>query len=160
MDELKKKEEEDRKALEEELRRKSALTSITKVIQKVRAATPETFDDLKKELDVVFAQELRHTGTQLQQLIYEKEKALEAARKGVEKIKMTRNCQAKVQAAAFVKKPPLSAHELLGSLPQVRAPTMIPKQTVMQTLAPAFFKVPPPTPPSQHGHGSLSKPPE
>merc|ERR1712129_138604 len=84
MGDLKKTEEAEKAKLEEELRRKSALAAIMKALQNMRCATPESFEELKQKLSVIYAQELRHTKQDLQALIYEKEKAIEAASKNVE----------------------------------------------------------------------------
>merc|ERR1712204_165929 len=73
LEDLKKTEEVEKAKLEEELRRKSALTAIMKALQNMRCATPESFEELKQKLSVIYAQELRHTKQDLQALIYEKE---------------------------------------------------------------------------------------
>merc|ERR1712129_95754 len=167
MGDLKKTEEAEKAKLEEELRRKSALAAIMKALQNMRCATPESFEELKQKLSVIYAQELRHTKQDLQALIYEKEKAIEAARKNVEQIKLARsNAQtlAQVAQAAFVKKTAFSANDPFKqkAAPPMRPfasiPAMIPKQSILpQTLAPAFFKVPPPRP-SQQTCSSASQP--
>jgi len=156
LEDLKKAEEQEKARLEEELRRKNALTAIMKALQNMRCATPESFEELKQKLNIIYAQELRHTKQDLQALVYEKEKALETARKNVEQIKIARSNAQTLAHAASVKKASFSGNGLLkpGANPLVRpfalAPAAIPKQTMMpQTLAPAFFKVPPPTPGQQ-----------
>jgi len=90
MEEMRRKEEEDRRHREEDQKRQAAKATIMQAVEKMRTATPETFDGLKKELDEVYGRELKNTGAPVQQLIYEKEKSLEAARKNVEKIKIQR----------------------------------------------------------------------
>lgn len=153
LEDLKKAEEAEKARLEEELRRKSALTAIMKALQNMRCATPESFEELKKNLNIIYAQELRHTKQDLQALIYEKEKAIEAARKNVEQIRIARSNAQTLAQHAFVKKAAFSGNDLFKPRstapmrPFARVPAMIPKQSILpQTLAPAFFKVPPPTP--------------
>lgn len=96
-EEAKKKREEDAKKREEEAKKKKeaedkkraeqkALLAIRKVIQKVRLATPENFEELNKELQDVLSLELENTGSQRQKMSEETEKGLEMARKRIEQI--------------------------------------------------------------------------
>lgn len=86
-----------RQQAEEERQKKivegNATSAIMKVIQKVRVATPETFADLKKDLDDVLTKELVNSGSQRQKMIEEVDKSLEQAKKCIEKIKLFRSNQ-------------------------------------------------------------------
>lgn len=89
LEEQKRKEEEMRKRQEVEAMRKieqKSTLAIRRVIQKVRAATPETFDELNKELQEVTTAELETCGSQKQRIVEESEKGLEMARKRIEQI--------------------------------------------------------------------------
>lgn len=96
-EELKRKREEDQRKKEEEIRRKKELEekrrseqkatlSIRRVIQKVRVATPDLFDDLQIELEEILKTELENTGAQQARMREEADKGLEQARKRIEQI--------------------------------------------------------------------------
>merc|ERR1712045_264042 len=76
MGEIKRKKEIEEKRRQEQ---KSTL-AIRRVIQKVRIATPDNFDELKKELEEVLNLELQNTGSQQQRMTEESDKGLEQAR--------------------------------------------------------------------------------
>uniref|UniRef100_A0A7S4VTL2 EF-hand domain-containing protein n=1 Tax=Alexandrium monilatum TaxID=311494 RepID=A0A7S4VTL2_9DINO len=76
-----------RKEAEERRRQEQKATlAIRRVIQKVRMATPENFDELQKELQEVLQQELEKTGGQKQRMTDESDKGLEQARKRIEQV--------------------------------------------------------------------------
>lgn len=96
-EEMKKKREEEQKRKDEDMKRKKeveekrrveqkATLAIRRVIQKVRLANPETFDELNKELQEVTTAEMANTGSQLAKIKEEAEKSLEQAKKRVEQI--------------------------------------------------------------------------
>lgn len=76
-----------RKELEEKRRQEQKATlAIRRVIQKVRVATPDNFDELQKELQDEMAKEMESTGSQKQRMMEECEKGLEQARKRIEQL--------------------------------------------------------------------------
>eukprot|EP00928_Gymnodinium_smaydae_P018940 TRINITY_DN17215_c0_g4_i3.p1 TRINITY_DN17215_c0_g4~~TRINITY_DN17215_c0_g4_i3.p1 ORF type:complete len:1055 (+),score=289.79 TRINITY_DN17215_c0_g4_i3:128-3292(+) len=88
-DEAKKREEEQKrkKDFEEKRRQEQKSTlSIRRVIQKVRGATPDNFEELHQELKDVMEAELPHAGTQKQRLVEESEKGMEQAKKRIEQL--------------------------------------------------------------------------
>jgi len=96
--------EERAREAEETKRRGEATSAIMKVIQKIRVATPENFDELKVELEGVFERELPHCGNQKRQMLENKDKGLESARNCIEKILQMR--EAKAAKAPQVIAPP------------------------------------------------------
>jgi len=94
---LKKKAEEERQRQDEQQRREQeaarrkeeqrAMLAIQKVIQQVRIARPEGFDELKKEMEVVLAKELEKTGPQKDRIKAESAKAVEQAQERIDKVK-------------------------------------------------------------------------
>lgn len=96
-EDMKRKREEEQRKKEEELKRKKemeekrrieqkATLAIRRVIQKVRLANPETFEELNKELQEVLRSEMANSGTQQDKIKEESDKGLEQARKRVEQI--------------------------------------------------------------------------
>lgn len=73
----------------EELRRREqrALLSVRRVVQKLKLAKPETFEELAKELKTVLSTEEMHLGSQREKLQEEAEKALVHARERVQQLK-------------------------------------------------------------------------
>jgi len=68
--------------------------TVTKVIQRVRVATPEAFEALRKELGEVLSAELPKSGDLRRELLQESEKAIDAAKRSVNQIKEVRKKQA------------------------------------------------------------------
>merc|ERR1711972_54206 len=133
MEEQRQREEDEKRRRIEELKKSTEATaSIMKVIQKVRVATPECFDTLQKELDDVFAKELENTGTQRQMLLEEKDKALEQAKRCVEKINLLRRRQEGIPAPVAVN--------------YLKSPPPRPQEGTPAPLAVAYLKSPPPRP--------------
>eukprot|EP00401_Gymnodinium_catenatum_P005360 CAMPEP_0117501358 /NCGR_PEP_ID=MMETSP0784-20121206/23257_1 /TAXON_ID=39447 /ORGANISM="" /LENGTH=536 /DNA_ID=CAMNT_0005296609 /DNA_START=120 /DNA_END=1726 /DNA_ORIENTATION=+ len=96
LEEQKKNEAEENRRQVEELRKKAeearkAAAELTTALQKMRVASPETYDALAEELDEVFARELGNCGPQMQVFMNERAKVLEIAKKSVEMIKQFRN---------------------------------------------------------------------
>merc|ERR1711948_11854 len=86
-EERRKKQEEKRRKEEEERRKEqNAAMAIRKVLQKLRTATPETFDKLSSELDNVQAQNTDELGSQRDKVTEEAEKCLVDAQKRVDDI--------------------------------------------------------------------------
>ncbi|CAE7721073.1 unnamed protein product, partial [Symbiodinium pilosum] len=93
--ELEQKQKEDaakqKKDLEEKRRQEQRSTlAIRRVIQKVRLASPETFEEVQKELQEILRVELENTGSQKERIKEESEKGLEQARKRLDSIKEQR----------------------------------------------------------------------
>merc|ERR1711948_50446 len=83
-EERRRKQEEKRRKEEEERRRETnAALAIRKVMQKLRTATPETFDMLSRELEDVQAENTDELGSQRDKITAETEKALIDAQKRV-----------------------------------------------------------------------------
>jgi len=85
-DERRKKQEEQRKKQDEE----KAVRLIMQVCQKLRVATPESFDELKKDLDTTVAQEMKRAHNSMARMKEEVDKALAQATKCVEMINARR----------------------------------------------------------------------
>lgn len=68
--------------------------AVTKVIQRLRVATPEAFEALRKELGEVLSAELPKSGDLRRELMQESEKAIDAAKRSVNQIKEVRKKQA------------------------------------------------------------------
>ncbi|CAE7230814.1 unnamed protein product [Symbiodinium natans] len=80
-----------KKDLEEKRRQEQRSTlAIRRVIQKIRLASPETFDEVQKELQEILRVELENTGSQKERIKEESEKGLEQARKRLDSIKEQR----------------------------------------------------------------------
>jgi len=81
-----------RRREEEEKRKReqSAALAVRKVIQRVRIATPETYDSLRAELEDVQAQHLDAMGSQVEKVSQEAEKALEQAQQRIDEINKKR----------------------------------------------------------------------
>jgi len=81
-------EEMKQKRAEEELRRKeqASALAVRKVIQRVRIATPETYDDLRAELENAQAEHLESMGSQAEKVSQEAEKALQQAQQRIDEI--------------------------------------------------------------------------
>jgi len=90
-EELRKKAEAERLQKEKEMAQKReeqrAMLCIRRVIQKVRSASPENIDELKKELDEVLQKELEACGSQKDRMKQEAEVGREQANQRVEMIK-------------------------------------------------------------------------
>merc|ERR1712151_1440190 len=133
----------------EDSQRKSA-NEIMKVAHKVRQATPETIEALKRQLDDVFSRELKNTGTKAQSLIIEKEKALEHARKVIEKIKTERKetgaaapigSGTAVSPAAVAAQAAAKAVSLAATSPPAAAPSNLPAAPAVTVLPPGAVPV-------------------
>lgn len=83
----------DAKKKEEDV--KKACAAVATMVQKLRSATPETLDELKKELSETLAVELPKSGDQRRRLMEDSEKALDAAKRAVAQIKEFRKTQEK-----------------------------------------------------------------
>jgi len=72
----------------EEVRRKehAAALAVRKVIQRVRVATPESYDKLRAELEEAQAKQLEALGSQAQQVTQEAQEALQQAQKRIDDI--------------------------------------------------------------------------
>jgi len=83
--EMKKKREED------DIRRKeqAAALAVRKVIQKVRVATPETYDKLRTDLEEALATHLEALGSQAEKVSQEAEQTLQQATDALQKIQMS-----------------------------------------------------------------------
>jgi len=97
LEDIKRKEEEEQRKKEEEVKRKKDMEekrrleqksslAIRRVIQKVRQATPDNFDELQKELQEVLSQELENCCTQKDRMKEESDKGVEQARKRIEQL--------------------------------------------------------------------------
>jgi len=77
---------------EEEQRRKeqAAALAVRKVIQRVRIATPETYDSLRNELEDAQAEHLEAMGSQAEKVSSEAEKALHQAQQRIDEINRKR----------------------------------------------------------------------
>eukprot|EP00927_Polykrikos_kofoidii_P000808 TRINITY_DN10312_c0_g1_i1.p1 TRINITY_DN10312_c0_g1~~TRINITY_DN10312_c0_g1_i1.p1 ORF type:complete len:1137 (-),score=289.10 TRINITY_DN10312_c0_g1_i1:227-3637(-) len=76
-----------RKEVEEKRRAEQKSTlAIRRVIQEVKAASPENFPDLQKKLKDILAEELESTGTQRQRICEEQEKCIEQTKKRIEQL--------------------------------------------------------------------------
>jgi len=73
----------EKKRLQQQVQQKAAL-AIRRVIQKVRSATVDTFDMIKKELEEILKNELDNTGPQKQRIWQESNEGLEQGRRRVE----------------------------------------------------------------------------
>mmetsp|Transcript_87148 Transcript_87148/g.255076 ORF Transcript_87148/g.255076 Transcript_87148/m.255076 type:complete len:878 (+) Transcript_87148:90-2723(+) len=73
---------------EEEVRRKehAAALAVRKVIQRVRVATPETYDNLRAELEEAQAKHLEELGSQAQKVTQEAQETLQQAQKRIDEI--------------------------------------------------------------------------
>jgi len=73
---------------EEEVRRKeqAAALAVRKVIQRVRVATPETYDNLRAELEEAQASHLEALGSQAQKVTQEAQETLQQAQKRIDEI--------------------------------------------------------------------------
>lgn len=73
---------------EEEVRRKehAAALAVRKVIQRVRVATPETYDNLRAELEEAQATHLEALGSQAQKVTQEAQETLQQAQKRIDDI--------------------------------------------------------------------------
>lgn len=88
-EEAKRREEEmRRRRKEEEIRQKeqAAALAVRKVIQRVRIATPETYDNLRAELEEAQASQLDTMGSQAEKVSQEAEKALQQAQQRIDEI--------------------------------------------------------------------------
>lgn len=117
----KKVEEEKAKRLEEENKKKEELRlkreadekkrleqratfAIRRVIQRIRTATPETFDTLEGELHAEVDKELANCGDQAEAMKEEVDKGLEQGRKRIEQIRETRRAEEEKKAKAEAEK--------------------------------------------------------
>ncbi|CAE7206980.1 P67 [Symbiodinium necroappetens] len=80
-----------KKDLEEKRRQEQRSTlAIRRIIQKVRLASPETFEEVQKELQEILRVELENTGSQKERIKEESEKGLEQAMKRLDSIREQR----------------------------------------------------------------------
>jgi len=87
---MRQKQEENQKKIEE-MRKKmaaeqQACNTIIRVIQRVKVSTPETYEDMKKELEKVLEEDLEKCGSQKTRVKAESEKSLMMAKNSVDKI--------------------------------------------------------------------------
>jgi len=90
-EELRKRQEEERARREQEAAQKReeqrAALSIRRVLQRVRSANPENFEELKRELEEVLQKELESCATQASRMRQEADQGLEQAKQRIELIK-------------------------------------------------------------------------
>lgn len=100
-EETRKQEEMKRKREAEERRRveQKSMLAIRRVIQKVRAATPDNFQQLQAELEEEVRKEIDNTGTNAARIKEESEKGLEQARKRIEQLQEQRRKEEEKKAA-------------------------------------------------------------
>jgi len=88
-----------RKREEDEMRRneQNAALMVRKVIQRVRIATPETYDSLRAELEAVQASQIEALGSQAERVSQEAEKALQQAQQRIDEMNEKRAAEEKAR---------------------------------------------------------------
>jgi len=83
------------KRQEDEIRRQeqNAALAVRKIIQRVRTATPDTYDELRLELETTQTSQLQWMGSQAEKVLQEAEKALQQAQERVDQIAEKRNVE-------------------------------------------------------------------
>jgi len=79
-----------KEAEEKRKKEQQATMAIRRIIQKIRLATPENFEEVKKELEDILTVELEHCGGQLTRIKEESDKGLEQAQKRIEALSEAR----------------------------------------------------------------------
>jgi len=85
---------------------KRACMAIRRVIQKFRVANPDTWDDLKKDLDDICDDLLEHTGSQKETMEKEIEKAIDVAQRHLDRVVEQEQKDAERKVATMVVLPP------------------------------------------------------
>merc|ERR1719468_832231 len=107
--------------VQEPLDEKAASIAIRRAIQKLRIATPDTFDKLHADLEEVVKQQLENTGLLKESIQAEIKKGVDLARKRVERLGTRSEAKAKKAAAAEEPPGPLEPREEKLQLPTAGA---------------------------------------
>jgi len=96
---------------------KKASVAIRRAIQKLRVATPDTFDQLHVEFEEIVKHQLENTGSQKESMQAEINKGVDLARKRVERLRAEREAKEQETATAEVASGPLEPREETLELP-------------------------------------------